>query len=157
MSNKLNAENSIVTIIIEMTYKEDVQIIKEFIKEESGTFTVSKVNRFEFFLNEDQQKATIIETFEDVDILDEIAEKLLEISVNPKLLDIFEIKQIVILGKVRSDFKEKIRSLGADFRDTVGGFSSETKMPIVPDPGLIYGIHPYGDIYKYSSLIRDSS
>ena len=76
---------------------------------------------------------------------------------NPKLLDIFEIKQIVILGKVRSDFKEKIRSLGADFRDTVGGFSSETKMPIVPDPGLIYGIHPYGDIYKYSSLIRDSN
>ena len=60
MSNKLNAENSIVTIIIEMTYKEDVQIIKEFIKEELGTFTVSKVNRFEFFLNEDQQKATII-------------------------------------------------------------------------------------------------
>ena len=157
MSNKLNAENSIVTIIIEMTYKEDVQIIKEFIKEELGTFTVSKVNRFEFFLNEDQQKATIIETFEDGDIFDEIAEKLLEISVNPKLLDIFEIKQIVILGKVMSDFKEKIKSLGADFRDAVGGFSPETKIPIVPDPGLIYGIHPYGDIYKYSSLIRDSN
>ena len=157
MSNKLNAENSIVTIIIEMTYKEDVQIIKEFIKEESGTFTVSKVNRFEFFLNEDQQKATIIETFEDGDIFDEIAEKLLEISVNPKSLDIFEIKQVVILGKVRADFKEKIRSLGADFRDAAGGFFPETKTPIVPDPGLIYGVHPYGDIYKYSSLIRDSS
>jgi len=83
MSNKLNAENSIVTIIIEMTYKEDVQIIKEFIKEESGTFTVSKVNRFEFFLNEDQQKATIIETFEDGDIFDEIAEKLLTTENKP--------------------------------------------------------------------------
>ncbi|MQG18961.1 MAG: hypothetical protein FI687_04230 [SAR202 cluster bacterium] len=157
MPNELNTENSIVTIIIEMTYKEDVQIIKKIIKEESGTFTVSKVNRFEFFLNEDQQKATIIETFEDGDIFDEIAEKLLEISVNPKLLDIFEIKQIVVLGKVSSDFKEKIRSLGADFRDTVGGFSTDTKIPVVPDPGLIYGVHTYGDIYKYSSLIRDSS
>ena len=84
MSNKLNAENSIVTIIIEMSYKEDVKVIKEFIKEELGTFTVSKLNRFELFLNEDEQKAAIIETFEEGEIFDEIAEKLLEISVNPK-------------------------------------------------------------------------
>ena len=157
MSNELNAENSIITIFIEMSYKEDAKVIKEFIKEESGTFTISKVNRFEWFLNEDEQKATIIETFEDGDILDEFSEKLLEISVNPKLLDLFEIKQIVVLGKVRADFKEKIRSLGADFRDFAGGFFPEAKTPIVPDPGLIYGVHPYGDIYKYSSLIRDSS
>ena len=51
MSNELNTENSIVTIIIEMSYKEDVKVIKEFIKEELGTFTVSKLSRFELFLN----------------------------------------------------------------------------------------------------------
>ena len=79
MSNELNTENSIVTIIIEMSYKEDVKVIKEFIKEELGTFTVSKLSRFELFLNEDEQKATIIETFEDGDILDEIAEKLVDV------------------------------------------------------------------------------
>ena len=71
MSNKLNEENSVVTVLIEVSYEKDTETIEEFIKEEQTPFifeqNVLKLKRFEWFLDREEKSGTLIEVFADAD------------------------------------------------------------------------------------------
>ena len=52
--------------------EEDTEVIKKFIREEQIPFidelNLSKIKRFEWFLDEDEKKGTLIEVFDDGDV-----------------------------------------------------------------------------------------
>ena len=72
MPNQVNKENSVVTIVIDVSYEEGTEVIKKFIREEQIPFidelNLSKIKRFEWFLDEQEKKGNLIEVFDDGDV-----------------------------------------------------------------------------------------
>ena len=127
MPNQVNKENSIVTIVIDVSYEEGTEVIKKFIREEQIPFidelNLSKIKRFEWFLDEDEKKGTLIEVFDDGDGFAEAAGKVMGTPVNLKFQALFNIHQMTVLGTVNEELKEKLKPLGTNVRGHTGGFS----------------------------------
>ena len=67
MKKELNKNNNQVTVLVQVSYTEDIEEIKKFIKEEQSPLFYDLndpgIVRFEWFLNEDEKSATLIEVF----------------------------------------------------------------------------------------------
>jgi len=127
MSNKLNEENSVVTVLIEVSYEKDTETIEEFIKEEQTPFifeqNVSKLKRFEWFLDREEKLGTLIEVFADADGITEAAGKVMGTPVNLKFRELFDIKKMTILGNISEELREQLAPLGPTVRSYAAGFS----------------------------------
>ena len=127
MSNKLNEENSVVTVLIEVSYEKDTETIEEFIKEEQTPFifeqNVSKLKRFEWFLDREEKSGTLIEVFADADGITEAAGKVMGTPVNLKFRDLFDIEKMTILGNISEELREQLAPLGPTVRSYAAGFS----------------------------------
>ena len=127
MPSQVNKENSIVTIVIDVSYEEGTEVIKKFIREEQIPFidelNLSKIKRFEWFLDEDDKKGTLIEVFDDGDGFAEAAGKVMGTPLNLKFQALFNIHQMTVLGTVNEELKEKLKPLGTNVRGYTGGFS----------------------------------
>ena len=127
MSTKLNEGNSVVTVIIEVSYVKDTETIEEFIKEEQTPFIfeqdVSSLKRFEWFLDRDNKSGTLIEVFADADGITEAAGKVMGTPVNLKFRDLFEIEKMTILGNISDELREQFAALGPTIRNYAAGFS----------------------------------
>ena len=127
MSTKLNEEDSVVTVIIEVSYGEDTETIEEFIKEEQTPFIfkqdIPSLKRFEWFLDRDNKLGTLIEIFADADGMTETAEKVMGTPVNLKFRDLFEIEKMTILGDISDELREQFAALSPTIRSYTAGFS----------------------------------
>ena len=107
--------------------EEDTEVIKKFIREEQIPFidelNLSKIKRFEWFLDEDEKKGILIEVFDDGNGFAEAAGKVMGTPVNLKFQALFNIHQMTVLGTVNEELKEKLKPLGTNVRGYTGGFS----------------------------------
>lgn len=126
MSSIMNEESSVTTIIVNVTFEEDVSVIKDFIRNEQIPFIfgfgIAKLKRFEWFFSEDENAATLIEVFEDSAAFAELGGKVIGTPVNLKFRELITIESLTVLGSISEAFKEKLAPMGARVRTYMGGF-----------------------------------
>ena len=78
---------------------------------------------FEWYLNNDETEATLIESFEDSDGLKQRFENLMASPIVPEWSERFELKYMMVFGNVKKDVIELVTPFGATFHTFAGGFN----------------------------------
>ena len=100
---------------------------KQWIKDRSAKLTFDlkeeKLMSFEWYLNNDETEATLIESFEDSDGLKQRFENLLAGPLVPEWSERFELKYMMVFGNVKKDVIELLTPFCATFHTFAGGFN----------------------------------
>ena len=127
MKKELNKNNNQVTVLVQVSYTEDIEEIKKFIKEEQSPLFYDLndpgIVRFEWFLNEDEKSATLIEVFKNSNVWEELVNKVLGSPINLRFRELFKIEQLTVLGDVNESFKKKIEPMNPLIKSYVGGIN----------------------------------
>ena len=104
MKRELNKEKSLVTVIVDVSFTESINVVKQYIIEEQCPLFYSLnddgIVRFEWFLNEENNTATLIEIFKDSDTYEGLGNKVLGSPINIRFNELFKIEKLTILGKI---------------------------------------------------------
>ena len=123
----LNSNTNRVYYLLQMKVKCDIEEAKSWIKNRSAkvTFELSedKTISFEWFMSEDGNEATIVETFVDSDGAKERVENLLASPISSEWSERFEPTNWVVFGNVKKDLIDLLGPMGAKFQGYVGGFN----------------------------------
>ncbi len=79
--------------------------------------------RFEWYLNEADNTATLIERFENSDVWEELGNKVLGSPINIKFRELFEVESLTVLGDINDSFKEKLQAMSPIIKTYVGGIN----------------------------------
>tara|TARA_Y100000996_G_C22498483_1_gene633377 strand:+ start:520 stop:993 length:474 start_codon:yes stop_codon:yes gene_type:complete len=127
MKKELNVNNNKVTVIVEVSYSENADIIKKFIQDEQCPlfFNLNDpgIVRFEWFLDEEEKTGTLIEVFENSDVWEELGNKVLGSPINIKFRELFKIEKLSVLGNINESFKNKIQAMNPIIKSYVGGIN----------------------------------
>ena len=127
MNKKLNKNNNQVTVLVDVTFDKDINEIKKFIRNEQIPLFYdlkdSGIVRFEWFLNENEKSATLIEVFENTTAWEELGNKVLGSPINLKFRELFKIKKLTVLGSVSDSFNKKIEPMNPIIKSYVGGIN----------------------------------
>tara|TARA_Y100000992_G_C21253827_1_gene487399 strand:+ start:520 stop:993 length:474 start_codon:yes stop_codon:yes gene_type:complete len=127
MKKELNVNNNKVTVIVEVSYSENADIIKKFIQDEQCPlfFNLNDpgIIRFEWFLDEEEKTGTLIEVFENSDVWEELGNKVLGSPINIKFRELFKIEKLSVLGNINESFKNKIQAMNPIIKSYVGGIN----------------------------------
>ena len=127
IENKLNKNNEQVTVVVNVSYSLDKAEVESFITEEHTPFFFNLddtgIVRFEWFINEVENSATLIEVFENANAFQELGGKVLGSPINIRFNEIFSINSLTVLGEVSNEFKEKLQPMGAAFNVYAGGIN----------------------------------
>lgn len=127
MKKELNVNNNKVTVIVEVSYSENTDIIKKFIQDEQCPlfFNLNDpgIIRFEWFLDEEEKTGTLIEVFENSDVWEELGNKVLGSPINIKFRELFKIEKLSVLGNINESFKTKIQAMNPIIKSYVGGIN----------------------------------
>jgi hypothetical protein len=127
MKKALNLNNDQVTVLIEVSYSSDVEVIKKFIRDEQGPLFFNLddpgIVRFEWFLNEVEKTGTLIEVFENSNVWEELGNKVLGSPINIKFRELFKIEKLTVLGDINENFKAKIQAMNPIIKSYVGGIN----------------------------------
>ena len=127
MKKELNKNNNQVTVLVQVSYTEDIDEIKKFIKEEQSPLFYDLndpgIVRFEWFLNEEDNTATLIEVFKNSDVWEELGNKVIGSPINIRFRELFEIEKLTVLGDINDSFREKIQPMNPIIKTYVGGIS----------------------------------
>ncbi len=108
---KLNQKSDEVTVVIEVSFKENFNEVKKYIREEQCPlfFNLNDdgIIRFEWFVDEDEKGGTLIEVFKNSNVWEELGNKIVE--------------KLSVLGEINESFKEKIKGLNPVVKSYVGG------------------------------------
>ena len=122
---KLNQKTDEVTVVIEVSFKENFSEVKKYIREEQCPlfFNLNDegILRFEWFVDEDKKSGTLIEVFKNSNIWEELGNKIIGSPVNIRFMELFNVEKLSVLGKINESFKEKIKSLNPIVKSYVGG------------------------------------
>ena len=122
---KLNQKTDEVTVVIEVSFKENFSEVKKYIREEQCPlfFNLNDegILRFEWFVDEDKKSGTLIEIFKNSNIWEELGNKIIGSPVNIRFMELFNVEKLSVLGKINESFKEKIKSLNPIVKSYVGG------------------------------------
>ena len=122
---KLNQKNDEVTVIIEVSFKENFNEVKKFIREEQCPlfFNLNDdgIIRFEWFVDEDKKGGTLIEVFKNSNVWEELGNKIIGSPVNIRFMELFNVEKLSVLGEINESFKEKIKGLNPVIKTYVGG------------------------------------
>ncbi len=122
---KLNQKNDEVTVIIEVSFKENFNEVKKFIREEQCPlfFNLNDdgIIRFEWFVDEDKKGGTLIEVFKNSNVWEELGNKIIGSPVNIRFMELFNVEKLSVLGEINESFKEKIKGLNPVVKSYVGG------------------------------------
>ena len=120
-----NKTNSL-TIIFDVSYKEDFETIQEYIIEEEIPFIDSlnqgNLVRFEWYFSQDEKTATLVEMAKDSDAWEALATKVIGSPVNMKFNDYFVIEKLTVLGEASESLREAIGPMNPVFKSYVAGF-----------------------------------
>ena len=119
--------NEQTTVIIDVSFTEDIDIVKEFILNEQCPFVNSQAEegliKFEWFLDESNKTGTLIEVFANPVAWEDLANKVIGTPVNVKFGEMFNIEGMTVLGKVTDAVKEKIKAMKPIIKNYIGGIN----------------------------------
>ena len=122
---KLNQKPDEVTVVIEVSFKENFSEVKKYIREEQCPlfFNLNDegILRFEWFVDEDKKSGTLIEVFKNSNIWEELGNKIIGSPVNIRFMELFNVEKLSVLGEINESFKEKIKGLNPIVKSYVGG------------------------------------
>ena len=120
-----NDEN--VTVIIDVSFSDDVNTIKDFVLNEQCPFIQSKAEegliKFEWFIDEETKTGTLIEVFKDAISWEKLADKVIGTPVNIKFNSLFIIEKMTVLGELTDNLEEKLQAAGPMVKNYVGGIN----------------------------------
>ena len=122
----LNLDTNRVYTVMHKSLKFEADEAKQWIKDRSAKLTFDlkeeKLKSFEWYLNNDETEATLIESFEDSDGLKKRIENLMASPIVPEWSERFELKYMMVFGNVKKDVIELLNPFGATFHTFAGGF-----------------------------------
>jgi len=122
---KLNQKIDEVTVVIEVSFKENFNEVKKYIREEQCPlfFNLNDdgIIRFEWFVDEDKKGGTLIEVFKNSNVWEELGNKIIGSPVNIRFMELFNVESLSVLGEINEGFKEKISGLNPIIKSYVGG------------------------------------
>ena len=127
MKKNLNKKSVIVTVVIDVTYNESIDLVREFIRNEQCPLFYNLnddgIIRFEWFVEENSNSATLIEVFENSNVWEELGNKVIGSPINIRFRELFEIEKLTVLGDINDSFKEKIQPMNPIIKTYVGGIN----------------------------------
>ena len=123
---KLHKDSGSLRVIIDVSYTSADEFI-DFIKNEQCQFIdslgVDGLKKFEWYVNEETNTATLVEEFDNADSFKEIATKAIGTPVNLKFREITTFENMTILGDVSDEMKENLAAMGPNFRTYIAGLN----------------------------------
>ena len=127
MKRKLNSPNENVTVVIDVSFTEDIQTVREYIINQQCPviFNLNDegIIRFEWYLNESDNTATLIEKFENSNIWEDLGNKVLGSPINIRFRELFKVEKLTVLGEINDSFKEKLQAMNPIIKSYVGGIN----------------------------------
>ena len=123
---ELHKDSGSLRVIIDVSYTSADEFI-DFIENEQCQFieslSVSGLKKFEWYVNEKTNKATLIEEFDNPESFKEIATKAIGTPVNVKFREITTFENMTILGDVSDEMKENLSAMGPEFKTFKAGLN----------------------------------
>ena len=143
---KLNQKSDEVTVVIEVSFKENFNEVKKYIREEQCPlfFNLNDdgIIRFEWFVDEDEKGGTLIEVFQNSNVWEELGNKIIGSPVNIRFMELFNVEKLSVLGEINEKFFEiKLKPCDQNYQE------SEFKDPHFYHP-ISFDINFNKKIYK---------
>ena len=123
---QLHKDSGQLRVIIDVSYESTDEFI-DFIENEQCQFLeslgVDGLLKFEWYVDESTQTATLVEEFADVASFQELASKAIGTPVNLKFREIAEFKNMTVLGDVSEEIKENLSAMEPKFRSYKAGLN----------------------------------
>ena len=123
---ELHKNSGSLRVIIDVSYTSPEEFI-DFIENEQCQFIeslgVEGLNKFEWYVNEETNTATLIEEFDNAESFKEIATKARGTQINLKFREITTFENMTILGDVSDEMKENLAAMGPKFRTYKAGLN----------------------------------
>ena len=123
---QLHKDSGQLRVIIDVTYESTDEFI-DFIENEQCQFLeslgVDGLLKFEWYVDESTQTATLVEEFVDVASFQELASKAIGTPVNLKFREIAKFENMTVLGDVSEEIKENLSAMGPKFRSYKAGLN----------------------------------
>ena len=123
---QLHKDNGQLRVIIDVSYESTDEFI-DFIENEQCQFLeslgVDGLLKFEWYVDESTQSATLVEEFADVASFQELASKAIGTPVNLKFREIAKFENMTVLGDVSQEIKENLSAMGPKFRSYKAGLN----------------------------------
>ena len=127
MKRKLHTPNNNVTVIIDVSFTESTDVVNQYIRDEQCPvfFNLKDegIIRFEWFINEEDKTATLIEKFENSNVWEELGNKVIGSPINLRFRELFKVEKLTVLGEINDAFKEKIKAMKPILKSYVGGIN----------------------------------
>ena len=125
INKQLNVKSSNVTVLVEVSFKDKIDVIKKFITDEQSPLFYELnddgIIRFEWFLNEENKTGILIEEFKNSNVWEELGNKVLGSPINLRFRELFKVEKLTVLGDINETFKEKIQGMNPIINSYAGG------------------------------------
>lgn len=123
---ELNKNSGSLRVIIDVSYTSPEEFI-DFIENEQCQFIeslgVEGLKKFEWYVDEETNTATLVEEFSDVASFQELASKAIGTPVNLKFREIAKFENMTVLGDVSEEIKDNLAAMGPKFRSYKAGLN----------------------------------
>ena len=123
---ELHKDRGSLRVIIDVSYESADEFI-DFIENEQCQFIkslgVEGLKKFEWYVNEETNTATLIEEFDNVESFKEIATKAIGTPVNLKFREMANIEKMTVLGDVSDELMENLAPMNPISKRYQGGLS----------------------------------
>ena len=123
---EIHNDNGSLRVIIDVSYTSSDEFI-DFIENEQCQFIeslgVEGLKKFEWYVNEETNTATLIEEFDNAESFKEIATKAIGTPVNLKFREITTFENMTILGDVSDEMQEMLAAMGPKYRTYKAGLN----------------------------------
>ena len=123
---EIHNDNGSLRVIIDVSYTSSDEFI-DFIENEQCQFIeslgVEGLKKFEWYVNEDTNTATLIEEFDNAESFKEVATKAIGTPVNLKFRELTTFENMTILGDVSDEMQEMLAAMGPKFRTYKAGLN----------------------------------
>ena len=123
---ELHKDSGSLRVIIDVSYTSSDEFI-DFIENEQCQFIeslgVEGLKKFEWYVNEETNTATLIEEFDNAESFKEIATKAIGTPVNLKFRELTTFENMTILGHVSDEMQEMLAAMGPKIRTYKAGLN----------------------------------
>ena len=123
---QLHKDSGQLRVIIDVSYESTDEFI-DFIENEQCQFLeslgVDGLLKFEWYVDESTQTATLVEEFADITSFQELASRAIGTPVNLKFREISKFENMTVLGEVSEEIKENLSAMGPKFRSYKAGLN----------------------------------
>ena len=127
MKRNPHSPNKNVTVVIDVSFTEDIETVREYIINQQCPviFNLNDegIIRFEWYLNESDNTATLIEKFENSNVWEELGNKVLGSPINIRFRELFKVEKLTVLGEINDSFKAKLQAMNPIIKSYVGGIN----------------------------------